>query len=221
VAVNIRGRSYTIAADVELTAAAEGVIFAHGAQFGGHALYIKDGKLKYVYDYLGMGAQTVVSDMTVPAGKHALGVEFTKQDSTAQATIGTTNPASWCGRSTATSCCRTSSSAFLEADERASRPQSRTKTRWSRRRDTAGPHAHGRTCLSPQVRNRPNFAPDRFSQPGSHGACVPAGHPAWCSIPDGGCCGSSWVRTREVTNWVMGPSWMCVCGCHSPGAGGA
>ena len=91
VAVNIRGRSYTIAADVELTAAAEGVIFAHGAQFGGHALYIKDGKLKYVYDYLGMGAQTVVSDMTLPAGKHALGVEFTKEDSTAQATIGTLN----------------------------------------------------------------------------------------------------------------------------------
>ena len=49
----------------------------------------RDVKLKYVYDYLGMGAQTVVSDMTVPAGKHTLGVELTKEDATAQATIGT------------------------------------------------------------------------------------------------------------------------------------
>jgi len=51
----------------------------------------RDVKLKYVYDYLGMGAQTVVSDMTVPAGKHTLGVELTKEDATAQATIGTLN----------------------------------------------------------------------------------------------------------------------------------
>jgi arylsulfatase A-like enzyme len=91
VAVNIRGRSYKIAADVDLTDKAQGVIIAHGAQFGGHALYIKDGKLKYVYDYLGMGAQTVVSDVTVPPGKHVLGVEFTKHDQTAGATLGTLN----------------------------------------------------------------------------------------------------------------------------------
>ena len=91
VAVNIRGRSYKIAAEVDLTAKAQGVIIAHGAQFGGHALYIKDGTLKYVYDYLGMGAQTVVSDVTVPAGQHVLGVEFTKQDQTAGAALGTLN----------------------------------------------------------------------------------------------------------------------------------
>ena len=37
------------------------MLFAHGAQFGGHALYIKDGKLKYVYNFLGSNEQTVES----------------------------------------------------------------------------------------------------------------------------------------------------------------
>jgi len=91
VAVNIRGRSYKIAADVDLTAKAEGVIFAHGSQFGGHALYIKDGTLKYVYDYLGEAAQTVVSDAPLPAGRHVLGVEFTKEKLTPGALLGTLN----------------------------------------------------------------------------------------------------------------------------------
>jgi len=63
VAVNVRGRSYKIAADVDLTVDASGVIFAHGAQFGGHALYIKDGKLKYVYDYLGEAALMDLRDL--------------------------------------------------------------------------------------------------------------------------------------------------------------
>ena len=43
VAVNVRGRSYKILADVEITDPdAQGVIFAHGSRFGGHALFIKD-----------------------------------------------------------------------------------------------------------------------------------------------------------------------------------
>ena len=40
---NIRGRSFKILAEVELTDAdADGVLFAHGARFGGHALFVKD-----------------------------------------------------------------------------------------------------------------------------------------------------------------------------------
>ena len=69
VAVNIRGRSYKIAAEVELTTSAAGVLFAHGAMFGGHALYIKDGKLKYVYNYLGEKEQVVVSDEPISGGQ--------------------------------------------------------------------------------------------------------------------------------------------------------
>ena len=89
VAVNVRGRSFKIAAEVDIhTAEAAGVLFAHGHHFGGHALYIKDGTLKYVYNYLGEGEQTVVSDGTVPTGKCVLGVEFTKESQTPQATVG-------------------------------------------------------------------------------------------------------------------------------------
>ena len=48
VAPNIRNRSYTIAVEVTLdTEDAAGVLFAHGARFGGHALYVKDRRLKY------------------------------------------------------------------------------------------------------------------------------------------------------------------------------
>ena len=63
VAVNVRGRSFKIAAEVDVqTAEAGGVLFAHGSPFGGHALYLKDGKLKYVYNYLGEKEQVVTSD---------------------------------------------------------------------------------------------------------------------------------------------------------------
>ena len=30
------------------------MIFAHGSRFGGHALFVKDGKLTYVYNFLGI-----------------------------------------------------------------------------------------------------------------------------------------------------------------------
>ena len=53
-AVNIRNRSYAIGALVDIPApGAEGVLFAHGSRFGGHALYVKDNRLHYVYSFVG------------------------------------------------------------------------------------------------------------------------------------------------------------------------
>lgn len=78
VAVSIRGRSYKIVADVELTNEATGVIFAHGSRFGGHALFIKDRMLNYVYNFLGINEQKFESK-ALTAGKHTLGVEFTRE----------------------------------------------------------------------------------------------------------------------------------------------
>jgi hypothetical protein len=54
------------------------VLFAHGARFGGHALYIKDGKLKYVYNYVGDLEQMVESSKPVPAGNCVLSASFEK-----------------------------------------------------------------------------------------------------------------------------------------------
>ena len=80
VAVNTRSRSFKILAEVELTSPdAEGVIFAHGSRFGGHALFLKEQKLWYVYNFLGVPPQQqFVSDKLAP-GKYVLGMEFTKE----------------------------------------------------------------------------------------------------------------------------------------------
>jgi arylsulfatase A-like enzyme len=80
VGVNVRGKSYKILADVELTADADGVIFAHGSRFGGHVLFIKDHCLHYVYNFLGIAPeQDFVSEPLEP-GKHVLGMEFVRED---------------------------------------------------------------------------------------------------------------------------------------------
>lgn len=82
VAANIRGRSYKILANVDITdGSASGVIFAHGSRFGGHSLFIKDHKLYYVYNFLGIKPEQVFSSPALATGKYTLGVEFTR-DST-------------------------------------------------------------------------------------------------------------------------------------------
>jgi arylsulfatase len=54
VAVNVRGRSYTIEATVTVKPTTRGAIFAHGSRFGGHTMFIKNGKLHYLYNFLGV-----------------------------------------------------------------------------------------------------------------------------------------------------------------------
>jgi arylsulfatase A-like enzyme len=79
-AVNVRNRSYAIGALVDLTAKApEGVLFAHGSPFGGHALYVKDNRLNYVYNFVGMEEQHVVASEELPTGeKLILSASFDK-----------------------------------------------------------------------------------------------------------------------------------------------
>ncbi len=80
VAVNIRGRSYNIDAEMDIeTQDAEGVLFSHGGRFGGHSLYIKDGRLHYVYNWLGEKEQKLTSGVNVPVGKCTLGVRFSME----------------------------------------------------------------------------------------------------------------------------------------------
>jgi arylsulfatase len=79
-AVNIRNRSYTIAVDVDIqTADAQGVLFSHGARFGGHALYVKDRKLKYAYSFVGVHEQIVDSSAEVPTGEVILSARFDRE----------------------------------------------------------------------------------------------------------------------------------------------
>jgi arylsulfatase len=79
-AVNVRNRSYGIGAVLDLPQpGAQGVLFAHGSRFGGHALYIKDNRLHYVYNFVGSFEQKVVADADVPVGeKLILSASFDK-----------------------------------------------------------------------------------------------------------------------------------------------
>jgi arylsulfatase len=75
---NTHGVSYKVIAEVELTKDAKGVIFANGSRFGGHALYMKDGKITYCYNFLGIQPEQRISAAAPSSGKHIVGVEFTK-----------------------------------------------------------------------------------------------------------------------------------------------
>jgi hypothetical protein len=70
-----------ILAHVTITDAnAAGALFAHGSRFGGHALFIKDRKLHYVYNFLGIKPeQHFVSSGELTPGKQILGVEFIRE----------------------------------------------------------------------------------------------------------------------------------------------
>jgi arylsulfatase len=75
---NLRGRSHTITADVEVPAGgAEGVIIADGGRYGGFSLYIKDGKPVYEVNAYSHSAAKLVSDAPLPTGKVHIEVAVT------------------------------------------------------------------------------------------------------------------------------------------------
>ncbi len=55
------------------------MLFAHGSRFGGHALYVKENTLHYVYNWVGSHAQTIVATEELPVGdKLLLAASFEK-----------------------------------------------------------------------------------------------------------------------------------------------
>jgi hypothetical protein len=78
-AANVHGVSYKALAEVEFTGDTEGVIFASGSRFGGHALFVKDGKLVYAYNFLGVPPEVRITAPAPRSGPHVVGVEFTKE----------------------------------------------------------------------------------------------------------------------------------------------
>jgi arylsulfatase A-like enzyme len=74
VAPDVRSRSYTIEAHVEIEdAGTQGVLIAHGDATSGYSLYVKNGFL--VHDLnIGGGHEIVTSDRKIPSGVHRLGV---------------------------------------------------------------------------------------------------------------------------------------------------
>jgi hypothetical protein len=75
--INIKNRSLTITADVEVPQnGANGVIIAQGGRFGGWSLYMKDSKPVYVYNFLGLERYTVAASQALPAGKATIRFDF-------------------------------------------------------------------------------------------------------------------------------------------------
>ncbi|HEX7309855.1 MAG TPA: arylsulfatase [Gaiellaceae bacterium] len=89
--VIVRGRSFAIGAVVDIPKpGAEGVLFAQGSRFGGHAFYVKDNRLHYVNNFLGSVEQVVVATEDVPTGeKLLLSASFEKEDQEPDHTSGT------------------------------------------------------------------------------------------------------------------------------------
>ena len=90
-AANTRGRSFVIGALVDIPApGAEGVLFAMGSRFGGHALYVKDNRLHYVNSFVGSIEQRVVGSEDVPTGHNVLlSASFDKDGQQPDCTTGT------------------------------------------------------------------------------------------------------------------------------------
>jgi hypothetical protein len=75
--INVKNRSLTITADVEIPAGgANGVILAQGGRFGGWSLYMKGGRPVYAYNLLGLQRFTVTGAEAVPAGKATIRLAF-------------------------------------------------------------------------------------------------------------------------------------------------
>jgi len=81
------GVSFKILAEVELTKTSQGVIVSQGSRFGGYTMFLKDGQLTFVYNFLGIPPEQKLSSPAPTSGRHVVGVEFKK------ASIGTNHEA--------------------------------------------------------------------------------------------------------------------------------
>jgi hypothetical protein len=75
--INVKNRSHSITAEVDVLANANGVILCQGGRFGGWSLYLKDGKPIYRYNWLGREQYTIAATNPIPAGTATITFDFT------------------------------------------------------------------------------------------------------------------------------------------------
>lgn len=73
--INLKMKSYSINADVEVKPNTSGVIISQGGRFGGWSLYMKEGKVSHAYNFFGLN-NTTISTRPLTAGKHTIKYEF-------------------------------------------------------------------------------------------------------------------------------------------------
>jgi arylsulfatase A-like enzyme len=77
VAVKVLNRAHSFTADVEIPqGGANGVLICHGNAECGYTLFVKDGKLHYVHNYVSAQEFHIESSESVPMGKVKLGYRF-------------------------------------------------------------------------------------------------------------------------------------------------
>ncbi len=75
--LDMKNKSYSVTANVTFPDRdPRGVIVAQGANFGGWALYVHEGRLKYIYNFLGLDMYEVTTTAKLPAGDHQVRLEF-------------------------------------------------------------------------------------------------------------------------------------------------
>ena len=83
------GKSYTMTADVDVQAGANGVIVCQGGRFGGFSFFLNGGKPTFVYNYLGREKYTVASSQALSPGKHTIVYEFRSDGGLGKGGLGT------------------------------------------------------------------------------------------------------------------------------------
>ncbi len=80
--INVKNRSHTITAEVEIPqGGGEGVILAQGGRFAGWSLYMKDGRVSYVHNWVGKERYTITAPDPLAPGKATIRYEFTYEGS--------------------------------------------------------------------------------------------------------------------------------------------
>ena len=71
--------SFKILADIDFSDTSAGVIVAQGSRFGGYTMFVKDGELVFVYNFLGVPPEQRVGAPAPTSGRHIVGVGFEKE----------------------------------------------------------------------------------------------------------------------------------------------
>lgn len=75
---DLKHRTHEIIADTNIPdAGAEGMLITQGGRFAGYGLYLKDNKLVYYYNLVGVDRYSITSDKAVPKGDVMLKVVYT------------------------------------------------------------------------------------------------------------------------------------------------
>jgi arylsulfatase len=75
--INLKNRSHSITADVEMPATGgDGALLSQAGRFGGWSLYVKNGRPTYTYNWLGLESYTVSARDPLPAGKATIRYDF-------------------------------------------------------------------------------------------------------------------------------------------------